>query len=129
MTRINVVPVNTLTGKHLVAEYRELPRVFALAHAASQSPKPWSHKQPKQYQLSIGHCLFFYDKLGYLAERHKQLTEEMLARGYKPSFTGCLKQEWQDRIPAGYWRDYVPTEEALAINKGRIDKRLAGDKS
>lgn len=129
MTRINVVPVNTLTGKHLCAEYRELPRVFALAHAASVSPKPWTHKQPKEYQLSTGHVVFFYDKLGYLADRHKQLTDEMLARGYKPSFTGCLKQEWIGRIPAAYWKGYVPTEEATAINKERIDKRLSGDKT
>ncbi len=28
MTRINVVPVETPTQQHLVAEYRELPRVF-----------------------------------------------------------------------------------------------------
>lgn len=31
MTRINCVPVRELGGKHLVAEYRELPRVYALA--------------------------------------------------------------------------------------------------
>lgn len=28
MTRINVVPVTELTDKHLLAEYRELPRIF-----------------------------------------------------------------------------------------------------
>jgi len=31
MTRINVIPVEELTTKHLVAEYRENPRAFALA--------------------------------------------------------------------------------------------------
>lgn len=129
MTRINVVPVESLTREHLVAEYRELPRVFALAHKASMSSKPWSHKQPKQYCLSTGHVLFFYDKLGYLADRHKQLTLEMLSRGYKPSFTGCLREEWEGRIPKGYWRGYEPDIVALAINAERIAKRLAGDKS
>lgn len=41
----------------------------------------------------------------------------------------CLKEQWQDKIPSGYWKDYVPTEAALKINKERIDKRLSGDKS
>lgn len=129
MTRINVVPVQSLTRLHLVAEYRELPRVFALAYKASQAPKPWTDKQPKAYCMSTGHVLFFYDKLGYLAERHKQLTQEMIHRGYSPSFTGCLRQEWEKRIPKGYWRFYEPTEEALQINQERIDKRLSGDKT
>lgn len=31
MTRINRIPVEELSRQHLVAEYRELPRVFALA--------------------------------------------------------------------------------------------------
>lgn len=128
MTRINVVPVETLCRQHLLAEYRELPRVFALAHKASQSPKPWTDKQPKAYTLGTGHVLFFYDKLAFLAERHKQLTQEMLARGYKPSFTSCLREEWQERIPQGYWKDYTPTEEAIAINMARIADRMPKQK-
>lgn len=41
MTRINCVPVEELSGPHLVAEYRELPRVFALAEkAAAPSRSP-----------------------------------------------------------------------------------------
>ena len=34
MTRINCVPPSELTVQHLVAEYRELPRIFALVRAA-----------------------------------------------------------------------------------------------
>ena len=34
MTRINVVPVQELQREHLVAEYKEIVRVFALARAA-----------------------------------------------------------------------------------------------
>lgn len=124
MTRINVVPVESLHRAHLIAEYRELPRVFALAHKASQSPKPWTDKQPKAYTLGTGHVLFFYDKLGYLAERHKELTQEMLKRGYQPSFTGCLWQEWCNKIPVWYWKDYKPTQEAIAINTARIVERM-----
>ena len=35
MTRINCIPVEELSTPHLIAEYRELPRVFALAHNAA----------------------------------------------------------------------------------------------
>lgn len=129
MTRINVVPVESLTREHLIAEYRELPRVFALAHKASQSSKPWTHKQPKEYTMGQGHVLFFYDKLAYLAERHALLVQEMQRRGYNPSYTGSLRGEWQGRIPKGYWHSYEPDSVAVAINLERIDKRLAGDKT
>ncbi|MBP7000765.1 pyrimidine dimer DNA glycosylase/endonuclease V [Amaricoccus sp.] len=33
MTRINVVPPEELSRAHLVAEYRELPRVFGMVRA------------------------------------------------------------------------------------------------
>lgn len=129
MTRINIVPVQSLTRQHLIAEWRELPRVFKLAHKASISTIGWTSRQPKHYTMGTGHVLFFYDKLDYLAKRHRELTQEMLSRGYKPSIIGCLKQEWQERIGHAYWKGYTPTEEALRINQERIDKRLAGDKS
>lgn len=125
MTRINVIPVQELTRQHLVAEYRELPRVFALAHKASLSNKAWTNKQPAQYTLGTGHVLFFYDKLKWLADRHKQIVQEMLARGYKPQLAECLCEQWCKLIPNGYWRDYVPTSEAMQVNRERIADRIA----
>lgn len=78
MNRINVIHPATLTDLHLLAEYRELPRIFALAHKASQSVKPWTNKQPKECKLGESHCLFFYDKLLFLVTRQKQIVAEML---------------------------------------------------
>ena len=129
MTRINVVSVETLTRLHLVAEYKELPRTFALAHKASLSSKPWTARQPKEYKLGESHVLFFYDKLLFLANRQKQLVAEMLKRGYKPQHTECLFAQWQDKIPKAYWKDYTPTAEAVAINQQRINDRLKGIKT
>jgi deoxyribonuclease (pyrimidine dimer) len=41
MTRINVVPPRELTRQHLIAEYRELPRVFGLVKkAAARGERP-----------------------------------------------------------------------------------------
>lgn len=129
MTRINVVHPATLTDKHLLAEYRELPRIFQLAYNASQSKKPWSHKQPADYKLGTSHVLFFYDKLTFLANRQKQIVAECLHRGFKIQFTDCLFEQWRDKIPTYMWKDYNPTSEAIAINLERINKRLSGDKT
>src|SRR5574343_1218965 len=124
MTRINVVPVEELTTKHLVAEYRENPRVFALAHKAYTNKTKWYNKQPPDYVLGPSHVLFFYNRLKYISTRQKQLVDEMIKRGYNPQFTECLEQQWRDKFPANYWNEYMPTEHALQINRERIKQRL-----
>ncbi|MGE4339872.1 MAG: pyrimidine dimer DNA glycosylase/endonuclease V [Pigmentiphaga sp.] len=119
MTRINCVPVEELSGPHLVAEYRELPRVFALAEKAAARG---SLVQPPTYTLGKGHMLFFYTRLGYLAKRHAELVAEMKRRGYQPRFEG-VRREAYPGIPDACWNDWQPTEEALAINRQRIRER------
>lgn len=119
MTRINCVPVQELSGPHLVAEYRELPRVFALAQKAALRG---SFSQPETYTLGKGHLLFFYSRLGYVARRHQELIEEMKRRGYKPAFSGVLRENFPD-LPDTYWRDWEPTDEALRLNRERIKER------
>src|SRR5690606_3058429 len=93
MTRINCVPVQELSGPHLVAEYRELPRVFALAQKAAGRGALF---QPTTYTLGKGHLLFFYTRLSYLARRHTELIEEMKRRGYKPAFSGIRPDDFPD---------------------------------
>lgn len=119
MTRINCVPVEELSGPHLVAEYRELPRVFALAQAAALRG---SFSQPDAYTLGKGHLLFFYTRLGYLARRHGELIQEMKRRGYKPAFCGMRREDFAD-VPDSYWSDWEPNIEAMAINRERIEER------
>jgi deoxyribonuclease (pyrimidine dimer) len=119
MTRINCVPVEELSRQHLIAEYRELPRVFGLAKKA---PERNGLNQPAEYTLGTGHVTFFYTRLGYLVTRHAQLVAEMLRRGYRPTFTGSLKDAHPD-IPEDFWGDWEPTGEALAINRERILQR------
>lgn len=124
MTRINCVPVQELSGPHLVAEYRELPRVFALAQKAClRGPIT----QPAAYTLGKGHMLFFYTRLEYLAKRHAELVAEMKRRGYKPSFPGVTRSQFPD-IPDAFWNDWQPTSAALALNRARIAERNANSK-
>ncbi len=124
MTRINCIPPTELTTAHLVAEYRELPRIFGLVRAAvTRGEMPDDPKNPRDYRLGSGHVRFFYPRLGYLARRQAQLIAEMLARGYAPKFTdpsGML-----DGIPPEWHQDWIPTPEAIALNRDRIATRLA----
>lgn len=121
MTRINCVPVAELSGPHLVAEYRELPRVFALAEKAAAGGKRF---QPGCYTLGKGHLLFFYTRLSYLAQRHAALVAEMKRRGYKPTFPGIRREDFPS-IPDEYWGEWEPTAEALQLNRQRIQERSA----
>lgn len=122
MTRINCVPPSELSGPHLVAEYRELPRIFALVRAASERGEtPDDPRNPRIYVLGKGHVRFFYPRLGYLAARQAQLIAEMQSRGYKPSFTDPL--ELLTGIEACWCGDWQPDDLALSLNRARIAER------
>lgn len=116
MTRINLVPPTELCDKHLLAEYRELPRVFRLARSCPDAPA--------HYVLGRGHVKFFYDRLSFLYNRFKLLVNECQARGFNIQYT-------EPKIDLGQlndntlWQDYIPTPEALALNRQRIADRIA----
>lgn len=119
MTRINVVPVTELSQKHLIAEYREIVRVFALARKSQFE----MHKkqQPACYTLGTGHVLFFYDKLKFISNRYDELCQEMIFRGYQCN--RIAKEDLHKDIESFMFHDYVPTQEALSINRQRIKER------
>lgn len=124
MTRINCIPPHELSGPHLVAEYRELPRIFTLVRAAiARGEKPCDPRNPPGYRLGAGHVRFFYPRLGYLARRQAALIAEMLARGYAPGFTETA--HLLEGIPAEWCGDWQPDPEAMALNRARIAERLA----
>lgn len=113
MTRINVVPPSELCDKHLLAEYRELPRVFALARYCPDAPK--------EYVLGAGHVKFFYDKLAFLHRRFMHIVSECQSRGFN------IKHKWPPMMPdkVGLYKGYTPTPEALSINRARIAERIS----
>lgn len=123
MTRINCVPPAELTTQHLVAEYRELPRIFGLVRAAiARGERPDDSRNPRDYRLGPGHVRFFYPRLGFLARRQEALVAEMLRRGYSPSFTdpaGLLAG-----MPAEWCGDWTPSADAMALNRARIAERI-----
>lgn len=118
MTRINCVPPSELCRQHLIAEYREITRVFKLAEAAYT--RGWKQKI-HSYRLGTGHVEFFYDKLGYIRNRHQALCVEMESRGYTPTIS-C--REMGRNLPDSFQKDWTPTDEPVRINRERILERM-----
>lgn len=120
MTRINVVPPRELSDKHLGAEYRELPRVFA--HVRKAILRGWRATDPRypaEYTLGRGHVLFFYPRLSWVCVRYDLLVQECHRRqrvvNYpRPDTTG---------IPEEWFGGYIVTPAALALNRQRIKDR------
>lgn len=119
MTRINCVPVEELSGPHLLAEYRELPRVYGLARSAYERGET-PPGLPK-YILGPGHVRFFYDRLEYVRLRHAQLINEMIRRHYKPTMTTVPSMA---ELPEAWRQDWEPNRAALRANRARLKERM-----
>lgn len=121
MTRINCVPVEELHPQHLGAEYYELPRIVSLVKAAIQrGEQPDDRRNPKEYTLGAGHVRFFYNKMTYIERRFAAVVAECQRRGRKIQFTELPSCDF----PASWRQDWTPTQQALAINRSRIQERL-----
>lgn len=122
MTRINVIPPKDLNVKMLVAEYREITRLPKnLTKSLSRKGKKFELKEiPEVYTLGPGHVKFFYSKMLFLEKRFTALVQEMLDRGYNPTYRDAGIFANCDKL---YYNDYVPTQEAIEINKARILER------
>jgi len=126
MTRINCIPPEELTGRHLVAEYRELPRIFGLVEKAiTRGENPNDPRNPTTYRLGTGHVRFFYSRLQWLLQRQRSLIEEMMKRGYQPTHDATGLGEG---IPMEWWGDWSPDEHSMMINRERIAERLQPDR-
>lgn len=121
MTRINCVPPSELSREHLVAEYRELPRIFKSAAYAWAWGFTKADSLPT-YRLGEGHLKFFWDKLGYCAQRHRALVKEMQRRGYVTNITNPDRR-WVDDMPPEAWGMWEPTEAAMVLNRARLRLR------
>jgi hypothetical protein len=113
MTRINVLPPEELCNQHLLAEWRELPRMAWFAGKAA------SKDAPREYTLGAGHMKFFLDKGIFLENRHTDLTKELLRRGFQLSNTEPFIMS--DRFGK---KDYIPTADAVRINRARVLERM-----
>lgn len=122
MTRVNLVCPTELTVKHLVAEYREITRVFGLVRRAQAAGRtPATCKIPAVYTMGAGHVTFFYDKLTFVAARYCMLINEMQRRGYKP--TPVYMHELVEGLHDHWMGCWEPTDGEVAVSRARILER------
>jgi hypothetical protein len=115
MTRINAGTLpQDLCDSHLIAEYRELPRMVKF----SQTAVPVDI----DFCLNTGHMKSVVRYGGYLADRHAQLINEMRYRGFTPNHPAVSR----DMFPDG--SRYYPSQEwldqAFRVVSSRINERL-----
>lgn len=119
-----MVPVSELTRLHLISEYKEITRLPAnLRQSLNRKSSPFSMSEiPNQYTLGKGHVKYFFNKFGYLKRRFEMLVDEMLKRGYNPSY----RDSSIFNVESKWMGDFEPTERDLEINRERIKERLNG---
>ena len=107
MTRINVgVAPSELCDQHLVAEYRELPRLWNLQTKSLP---------PSGFKLGSGHVLWCVQYQGMLADRYTALVSEMRARGFSVSYS---------ETPPGKENGLRPSEKAIQDARPIVLERL-----
>lgn len=122
MTRINCISPHLLNDKHLLAEYRELPRVFGLVRKAqNKGMSPRQYYKYNKYTLGKGHVLFFYTRLNYLYVRQQKIIAECLKRGFDIKHTDPF--DLLEDIDDGWIRQWRPQPEARSLNIQRIIQR------
>lgn len=125
MTRINcgIEPIR-LTDQHLIAELRELPRIFTAVIKKVKENKPITNIPPK-FKLGTGHVTFFYNKCDYLIKRHKILRDEYENR-FNKGYT--FYEHELHNIPNDCMNNYNPTMEDKNILIERISERIINSK-
>lgn len=122
MTRINsAIHPSTLSDQHLIAELRELPRIFTAVKKRNINKIPFDDIPPV-FKLGNGHVKFFYNKTNFLLKRHNSLREE-----YKKRFNKI----WQYIPDFDYienQNDYIPTIQEFNLLKERISERILNSK-
>jgi deoxyribonuclease (pyrimidine dimer) len=111
MTRINVgVEPSELCDQHLLAEYRELPRLWNFESKSAP---------PERFCLGKGHVLWCSQYPGMLHDRYSALVEEMHYRGFHVSYPFP---------PPGHGAGNRPSQaeiqRARALVLARIQERL-----
>lgn len=123
MTRINLTHPSTLTDQHLMAEFRELPRVYSsLEKALYNRKEPFNMNEiPRKFKLGTGHVKFFFDKLYFLHKRHEMIYAELLYRGFKVKRYNSLPYYAFGELFQNNW---IPSTEDVRLSNQRLYERI-----
>ena len=97
--RINIIPVELLADRHLIAEYREIKMLPKCIVRSSKSKNGIDYNSlPKEYTLNTGHGKFFYNKLGFIENRFQELIQEMKNRNFNVTCTELYDKKYNYSI-------------------------------
>lgn len=123
MTRINTIDPAMLSDQHLMAEYRELPRIFTAVRKLGHN-SPSAVDMPSTYKLGPGHVKFFYNKLAYIYRRWNQCVNELHDRNFSlnPDLINSIKNDYYQM--SDIWKqDWMPKPRDHYLNMARLAKR------
>ena len=113
MTRINVIPVEELADQHLLAEYRELPRVI------KQNLK--LDDTNERYHLGRGHMKWARKHWKFVLNRYYDLFSEMLYRGYLPKYSPAELEQYTVELSEEWpYANYNVDQHDINLNRERI---------
>lgn len=124
MTRINLVDVTTMADQHLMAEYRELPRIVNEWKVKCNNIK-FYQGIPNKFCLGTGHVRFFRNKIRFLIQRYSLIVQELIKRNFK-----LQQQDMRDSVITNllaideHQVDWFPTKEDIKISQARINEKL-----
>lgn len=125
MTRINLVAPWELSDQHLIAEYRELPRVIKGVFNTG--------KAPNIYKLGAGHVLWAKCHEPYLLQRYKAIIDEMNYRGVKTNYTYdellCFYCARNGAQASEIINGYSPTKEEIMMSQRRISEKYQANEN
>ena len=129
MTRINTVDPKMLSNPHLLAEFRELPRIFtAIYKKIDQGISPEDLDIPENYKLGTGHVMFFMNKADWLRGRYMKLYEELDSRNFNLNedlYNSILIKSFSI---CGKWSvHWTPNPEDHYLNMARLARRSKMD--
>lgn len=119
MTRINLIDVKELSDQHLLAEYRELPRVIKQEHI-------YIGDAPDRYVLGKGHVKWAVKHGNFCLTRYFYICEEMKYRGFKVNYPyEDLAKIAEDKQITWYTKNYFPTENDIKLSRDRIIEKIS----
>lgn len=122
MTRINLLPVAQLSNQHLMAEYRELPRIVNAVLDGRLS----GTGAPKKYVLGTGHVKFFANKIDFLYARYVKIWDELIYRGFDLSLEFSPDNMYK-KIKLAHYNSpttYKFTDADILLSRNRIIKKI-----
>lgn len=129
MTRVNVVPVETLGDKHLLAELREIKRIpnKLIDGKYVLNKIPDSYVEYRKGRMVLVEK-FFVNRLKWVYKRYKLLYNEAKFRKFNVNWLLPDMETLKQKYP-WFWNDWTPSTSDYEANVSRLAERIKANPS